>query len=389
MMETMSSEVRQEKQPASEEILEIAPGVLRLQLTIAFPGLGHVNCYAMQDSQGITLVDPGLPGVAPWRELTKRLEAAQLPLRRIHTVVITHSHPDHFGAAERLREVTGADIVTHDHFKTWFDPAEEDDNEKDLADRGDLDTWAIAKERLMRWGHLAIDGQRGAHWHQPTPWGGAHPRPDRKTRLRYRTQGLVMRRFFKPPVPSRRVLDGAVLAIGGREWVAVHTPGHTVDHLCLLDPADGTLISGDHVLPTITPHISGLVLADDPLALYLTSLDNVGQIQGVRTVLPAHGQPFDDLSGRTKAIKEHHLERLATLRHAAGDLGDASVESYTQRLFKPTSWGPMADSETYAHLEHLRHLGQARRHKVGRSLFYEVEAETLPTRTATSTEPAA
>ena len=38
----------------------------------------------------------------------------------------------------------------------------------------------------------------------------------------------------------------------------MHTPGHTADHLCLFDPAEGVLLSGDHVLPTITPHINGI-----------------------------------------------------------------------------------------------------------------------------------
>ena len=64
-MDASGPTVRQERQPASDEIIEVAPGVLRLQLNINFPGLGHVNCYAMEDRHGITLVDPGLPGYAP------------------------------------------------------------------------------------------------------------------------------------------------------------------------------------------------------------------------------------------------------------------------------------------------------------------------------------
>jgi glyoxylase-like metal-dependent hydrolase (beta-lactamase superfamily II) len=138
----------------------------------------------------------------------------------------------------------------------------------------------------------------------------------------------------------------------------------------------GTLISGDHVLPTITPHISGLVRAADPLDLFLNSLDKVADIPGVNRVLPAHGHPFDDLEGRVKQIKEHHAERLDLLRVAAADLGEASVEAYSQRLFKPAAWGPMADSETYAHLEHLRHQDQARRRTVGHQLLYAVEADS-------------
>ncbi len=98
---------RQEQEPASEEVTEVGPGVLRLQLPIAMPGLGHVNCYALEDGRGVAVVDPGLPGPDSWRALTARLAQAGIPLGRVHTVIVTHSHPDHFGGAGRLRAETG------------------------------------------------------------------------------------------------------------------------------------------------------------------------------------------------------------------------------------------------------------------------------------------
>lgn len=350
----------------------MAPDVLRLQLTIAFPGLGHVNCYALEDRDGFALVDPGLPGPTPWKELEKRLARAGIPLKRVHTVVVTHSHPDHFGAAARLRAEAGAELITHADFKTFWDPDEEDEQHKELAGRDDLDAWAAAKERLVQVGRSLWQSPI-PRWNRTTPWGGRHPRPDLRTRTRYRVQGTVMARYFQPPKPSRRVRDGQMIELGGREWQAVHTPGHTVDHLCLLDPLAGTLLSGDHVLPTITPHISGLVRADDPLRLFIDSLDKVAELTGVNRVLPAHGYPFDDLETRVRDIQRHHQERLEKLCEAARDLGEAPVESYSQRLFKPASWGPMADSETYAHLEHLRHQGLAQRRQQGSQLLYDVE----------------
>ncbi len=379
-------EVRQEKQPASDEIVEVAPGVLRLQLTINMPGLGHVNCYALEDERGFALVDPGLPGAAAWKELTRKLGTAGIPVAKVHTVIISHSHPDHFGACEHLRATSGAEVVTHEDFKTFWDPDEEDDEHKELADPRDLAPWAAARERFAKITQKVVVGSNAARWDRPTPWGGPHPRPDRKTRMRYRLNGVLHSKHFQPPRPSKRVVDGQVLPLGGRGWVALHTPGHTVDHLCLLDPASGILISGDHVLPTITPHISGLVRADDPLALYLDSLERTLELEGVTTVLPAHGYPFDDLRGRVKSIHEHHLERLDILRAAAPDLGEASVATFSERLFKPRSWGPMADSETYAHLEHLRLMGHARRRKVEGELRYEVEADSAVTQAVAATD---
>ena len=88
------------------------------------------------------------------------------------------------------------------------------------------------------------------------------------------------------------------------------------------------------------------------------------------TVLPAHGHPFDDLAGRAKDIQEPPPERLDTLRVAAGELGSASVEALSHRLFKERSWGQMAESETYAHLEHLRAIGEAESHDEAGTLHY-------------------
>ena len=71
---------------------------------------------------------------------------------------------------------------------------------------------------------------------------------------------------FMPPTPTQTLKNGDVIELAGREWFAVHTPGHTLDHLCLHDPESGLLLSGDHVLPTITPHISGMCSGRDPCA---------------------------------------------------------------------------------------------------------------------------
>ena len=312
---------KQEQEPASREVAEVAPGVLRLQLPIDMPGLGHVNTYALLDEKGAALVDPGLPGSASWKALQRRLKAAGLGPEVIHTVVVTHSHPDHFGAAGRMAKESGAQLVTHESFELWWD-------------------------------------RPGASWTSPTPWGGKAFRPGLRRRVMY----LFMRHghVWAPPVPSMRVVDGDGLTIGDRRWLGVHTPGHTVDHLCLHDPDNGVLLSGDHVLPTITPHISGAGTAEDPLADFFESLERVASLD-VRLVLPAHGHPFTDLAKRCKAIHDHHLERLERLTHAAEAHGGATVEELSHELFRERHWGFMAESETFAHLEHLRLSGRAER----------------------------
>ena len=110
---------KQEQEPASEEITEVAPGVLRMQLPIWMPGLGHVNMYGLVDDRGLTVVDPGLPGPKSWKSLKGRLKSAGYGVKDIHTVVVTHSHPDHFGGAGRIKKEAGAELITHKAFTTW------------------------------------------------------------------------------------------------------------------------------------------------------------------------------------------------------------------------------------------------------------------------------
>jgi len=106
------------------------------------------------------------------------------------------------------------------------------------------------------------------------------------------------------------------------------------------------------------------------LADYFAALQKVSDLDGVTKVLPAHGDPFTDLSERTDAICRHHDERLDTIVKIGLEIGEADVETFSQRLFKKRSWGAMAESETYAHLEHLRLNGRARvRQHDGMSLY--------------------
>jgi glyoxylase-like metal-dependent hydrolase (beta-lactamase superfamily II) len=344
---------RQEAEPATTDVTEVAPGILRLQLPITMPGLRHVNCYALEDERGVAIVDPGMPGPRSWRQLVGRLAQAGFSVRDVHTVVVTHSHVDHFGAAGKVRVDAHADVVTSSSFRTWWDPTDVDEELVDSTGAGSTPP-------------------PQPFWKQEIPWGGRNPRRRLRVRWRYQIVRPVLRRWFATPEPSVRLADADVVKLGRREWVSLHTPGHTPDHLCLYDPDGGVLLSGDHVLPTITPHISGIDTGPDPLRAFFGSLDKVAALPHLSTVLPAHGQPFSDLAGRAAAIRRHHEERLVRLRESLGTLGQATVEDASRQLFKPRSWGPMADSETYAHLEHLRLGGEVvRRDRDGR-LWYSL-----------------
>lgn len=338
---------RQEQESARTEISEVGRNVLRMELPIHMPGLGHVNMYALMDDEGATVVDPGLPGPATWRAIQDRLKQAGLKVKDVHTVIVTHSHPDHFGGAARFAKEAGAQVIAHADFR--FGVLESSDEAEvsvdDLSGQDDDE----AHRKIVR------------GWNHKTPWGGEHPKPGFRTRMKWRAARWMGSTFV--PTVTKAVRQDDRLRLAGREWFVTHTPGHTEDHICLHCPEEKLFLAGDHVLPTITPHISGLAISKDPLDNFFDSLDLVGNLPEVEMALPAHGHPFGDLKGRTQAIKEHHYDRLDTVKRIGRELGPATVQAFSEKLFKPRSWGGMAESETFAHLEHLRIAGNAEFHR--------------------------
>lgn len=350
---------KQEQEPARADVDEVAPGILRMQLPINFTGLGHVNMYGLVDRLGIAVVDPGLPDETSWEAIPDRLALAGFRLEQVHTIVVTHSHPDHFGGAGRLAELACARVVTHSHFRVpWLPDPTPDVVQLAPADADDDEFPGLDDEWL----------------HRQAPWAADVVRLSPEQRAA--GSAFLRGGSFPPPTPTQRLADGDVIELGRRAWVALHTPGHTADHLCLHDPAAGILLTGDHVLPSITPHIAGIGAGPDALSDYVSALDRVAQLPEIHLALPAHGQPFPDVSGRVAAIKEHHNERLDQLRAIGAAIGLAPVAEFSRHLFRADHQGLMADSETYAHLEHLRLAGEAISVADNGAIHYSVGAMT-------------
>jgi len=353
---------RQERDKATEDIDELAPGVLRSQLPVELPGLGHVNCYILEDERGIAVIDPGLPGTRSFDFLKDRLRRAGYKVGDIHTAIITHSHFDHFGGAEHIRAETDAEVLTHESFRPLWESREVAEN-PDL----DLDETADSQSEDQASQNEIPPWERKGK----TPWGTERNLPSPTDMAAWQKLGLKEQRWFKTPDPSVTVVDSEIVSLARRDWIAIHTPGHTGDHLCLWDPEYKLMVSGDHVLPTITPHIAGATSATDPLAMFFDSLRRMREFGDAQLVLPAHGHPFRDLVERANGIIVHHEERLDVIRDVADDLKEAPVEEYMKQLFAARVWGDMAASETYAHLLHLELLGEmtSRRNPDGLKFF--------------------
>jgi glyoxylase-like metal-dependent hydrolase (beta-lactamase superfamily II) len=100
------------------------------------------------------------------------------------------------------------------------------------------------------------------------------------------------------------VRGGETLELSGLEWEVIHTPGHTIDGICLYHPPTKTVFTGDTVLPDA-------VGAPDPrgggsLEHYLFGLRALLR-RDVENVLPGHGLP---VAGAGRKVVEETYESV-------------------------------------------------------------------------------
>jgi glyoxylase-like metal-dependent hydrolase (beta-lactamase superfamily II) len=145
---------------------------------------------------------------------------------------------------------------------------------------------------------------------------------------------------------------------GGLDLVAVHTPGHTSDHVAFFEPDSGALFTGDAVLGRGTSFIDP---PDGDLVAYLRSLKRMAEL-GPRTIYPGHGPVV--LRGREKLLEyvAHREEREARVLGALAD-GPRTIAEMVEVIYEdhPKDVRPLAARSVLAHVLKLADEGLAER----------------------------
>lgn len=167
-------------------------------------------------------------------------------------------------------------------------------------------------------------------------------------------------RFFKYPWPDqdrrypvvwRALSDGDRLPFGRETLVALHTPGHSPDHLAFLHEPTGTVFTGDLVVAGASVVIAASRGGD--LAAYFSSLQRLLDL-GPSRLLPAHGREVDDASALLRRHIEHRLMRERQVLEALA-AGRQTVPSIAESIYHGLSPAlmPAARENVRAHLEKL------------------------------------
>ncbi|MEU8234892.1 MBL fold metallo-hydrolase [Actinoplanes sp. NPDC048967] len=152
-------------------------------------GIGYVNVHLVVTDDGVVLVDTGLPRRSV--KIAQVLHGMRRAIGDVHTVLLTHHHPDHSGGLAEVRRRSGARIVAHQADVPYVTGAER----------------AVYSHPLLKLSSLLM--------------GTPEPAP---------VDDVVTTDGYSP-------LPG---------FTAVHTPGHTAGHLSfLLDRSGGILFAGD------------------------------------------------------------------------------------------------------------------------------------------------
>lgn len=313
--------------PGDGSAMRVADGVYWVRMPLPF-ALNHINLWLLEDGDGWTMVDTGIGGEKV-RALWEQVFEGTLAGRPITRILVTHFHPDHMGQAGWLTGRWNAPI--------WMTQAE----------------WLYARHQHSK--DLAGRMEAGEAFYRRAGVPEAQLPALLQRFGRYR-EGVE-------PVPAsyRRIFGGEEIRIGKRNWQVIIGEGHCPEHACLACPEDKLLISGDIVLPRISPNISLFPQEPDgdPLSRYLECLGRFDHLPEETLVLPSHDTPFTGLHARIDNLREHHKHRLDLILEAcagAPQTGLSVMQAMFTRELDSLQLG-FAIGEALAHLNLLWRRG--------------------------------
>ena len=310
---------------------QVRPGLWSIPVPLPIP-LRYVFVYTFETDRGPFLVDAGWNTDDAFDALSAGLRQGGFEMSDVQGVMVTHIHPDHYGLAGRVRENSDAWIALHPADAALIHDRYEEPT--DLLDRmGGM---------LRKLGAPASELEE------------------------LRNASMPVRPFVDFVEPNVLMEDGDRPDMPGWDVTALWTPGHSPGHLCFWEASHRLMLTGDCVLPRITPNVNlNPQTEPDPLGDYLQSLERLAEFDAVEA-LPAHEWRYVGHRARLLEIRAHHEQRFLEVTDAVRAGYDTAWE-VAPRMDWSRPWDQIdgfmrrsAIGEAYAHLPRARPARRAR-----------------------------
>jgi glyoxylase-like metal-dependent hydrolase (beta-lactamase superfamily II) len=306
----------------------IAPGVYSVPVLFPNNPMRYTLSYILLDGAECVVVDPGFDSDEGHGQLLDALAGLDVGPNEVSGIVATHFHTDHLGMAGRLARGSRAWIALGENERRNI-TAFEDAHEESTLDRERMRTWGVPEERVAEAALTA--------------------------------PGLLEMRLLADP--DWRLGDADTLSVAGRNWRIMETPGHTPGHICLWDDVGELVLTGDHILPRISPNVSLEIRGDtDPLRHNIESLQRIVGNNHYEAC-PAHEYRFRGVGARARLLEAHIEERSQEVLEVLGK-GATTVHEVARQLTWSRGWESLgalqfrlALSETAAHIRYLATSG--------------------------------
>ncbi len=282
------------------------------------------NIFIIPDDDGFSLIDAGCGGAAGLQHFLVGLENWNLPLNRLHTIVLSHSHPDHMGSLGSILTETRPKVFIHSlDVESALNP-------------GKLENTFDIPFAINCWSEYRQEDTFKA---------------------------FDLLKFFEDftcPMSAASELsaveDGEFIRLGEFVFEIIHTPGHSPGHIALYDKNKKILLPGDLLgkAPAWYTPSSGGVTG------YLESLKKL-ESANAEIALPSHGPFLENVSDSIDQIRTKLVEREMILLDALA-AGSRTFMELSELLFRnPLLHFFPGCAVTESHLVKLEQEGKIKR----------------------------
>lgn len=240
-----------------------------------------VYCYLIFGEK-ITLIDTGVAGCET--QIFNFIRSIGRDPSEISMLILTHSHPDHIGAARAIQRETGCSIAAHPAERTWIEDVDLQNRERPVPGFTSLVSGSVQIDRDLRDGDLIIADE---------------------------TRGLILE--------------------------VLHTPGHSPGSISCFMQSEELLFSGDAI-----PVAGDLPVYDDAI-VSVQSINRLRRLAGIRVLLSAWDKPR--VGKEAYIMMEQgafYLQKIHETVRAGSDSGLTDLMELTRRTAVSLGLPPQA-----------------------------------------------